>query len=61
MRIFNAFQMVSLFVAMPFLANWLHSGPFQGAIIAFYAVCALYVVMFGFAVGAVYEFIGKEW
>lgn len=61
MRLFNSFQIVAMFVGWPFLMNWLTKEPFQGATIAFYGACALYLVMFGFAVAAFYELIGKEW
>lgn len=60
MRLFNSFQIVTMFVAWPFLVNWLHSASFSGAAVAFYAACALYVVMFGVAIAAMYEFIGKD-
>lgn len=60
MRIFNSFQLVAIFIGWPFLTNWLSTATFAGAAAVFYAACALYVIWIGFAVAAVYEFIGKD-
>jgi len=52
MRVFNAFQLVSAFVACPYVITWLADAPFHGAGVAFYSACALYVVGFLFMVAA---------
>ncbi len=46
MKLFNAFQAVLMFVAWPFLVQWLNQQDFSGASAAFYGACALYVVGF---------------
>lgn len=59
MRLFNSFQIVSGFVAIPFGIAWLQDQTFMGQVPAFYASCALYVVAFGCMVGSVYSSLGK--
>lgn len=46
MKVFNAFQIVAAFVAWPFLIAYLQTAGFNGALAAFYASCALYLVAF---------------
>ena len=59
MRLFNAFQIVSVFVACPFFIAWLADAGFRGADAAFYSVCALYAVGFAMMVVAVANLIGE--
>lgn len=54
MKLFNAFQIVGLFCAMPFLLFWLDSAGFSGHMAAFYAGCAFYLILFGVMVAALY-------
>ena len=53
MKLFNSFQIVTAFVAWPFLISWISEASFRGAGVAFYAACALYVVAFGAMVACV--------
>lgn len=46
-RAFNAFQLVTLFSAMPYLIGWLGSDPFPYSTAAFWTAICVYVVMFG--------------
>ena len=56
MRLFNAFQVVCLFVAMPYIIQWLDSAAeFYGAKALGWAACAAYVGMFGFMVWVVWD------
>lgn len=55
MRLFNAFQCVSFFVAAPFGLSWLNEQTFKGADVGFWAGACVYVVGFCFMVGAVYS------
>lgn len=43
---FNAFQLVCLFAAAPFIIGWLMQGPFSYATPLGFAACAAYVVGF---------------
>lgn len=45
-RAFNAFQLVTLFAAMPYIVGWLHSNPFPFSIAAFWTALVVYVVLF---------------
>jgi hypothetical protein len=60
MRLFNSFQIVAAFVAWPFGIAWLSQQQFTGAVPAFVAACALYVVAFGAMVAAVWT-ATDEW
>lgn len=60
MRIFNAFQIVALFVALPFLVSWESRAAFPGHEVAMYATCAFYLVVFGVMVASVYSFL-SDW
>ena len=55
MRLFNSFQITAAFVAWPFLVSWLQDATFRGALVAFYAACAFYVVAFAAMVASVYR------
>lgn len=55
MRAFNCFQFTSLLCAMPFIINWLHSGPFEYAGIAKWVACLGYLVIFVMNCVMVYE------
>ena len=57
MKLFNSFQLVAAFVAMPFLIMWLQDATFRGAAAAFYAAAALYVVAFASMVGSVWHLL----
>lgn len=46
-RAFNAFQLVTLFAAMPYILGWLSSSPFPYAAGAFWVAIVVYVVLFG--------------
>ncbi len=59
MRLFNAFQLVVLFVVWPWIIQWLHSAGFAGHSALFYAASAAYVVHFGFMVFFVHEAISE--
>lgn len=48
MKLFNAFQLVILLVAWPFLINWLRTVDFPFATAAFYSACACYLVQIAF-------------
>lgn len=43
---FNAFQMVCLFAALPFIVNWLHQAEFSGSLPLMWLAIVVYVVMF---------------
>lgn len=45
-RAFNAFQLTTLFTAMPFIIGWLNKEPFPFSTAALWAAVAVYVVMF---------------
>ncbi len=45
-RIFNAFQLVCLFTAMPYLIQWLTTEPFAYSGAAYWLAMCVYVVMF---------------
>ena len=51
MLAFNAFQVVVLFMVLPFIINWLHTGPFTGAGALVWIAVVTYVAMFCFMVG----------
>jgi hypothetical protein len=59
MKVFNAFQIVAAFVAWPWLIVWLSDAEFRGAMAAFFAACALYVVAFGAMVVCVVDKMEK--
>ncbi len=45
-RAFNAFQLVTLFAAMPYILGWLGSSPFPYAAGAFWTAIVVYIVLF---------------
>ena len=53
MRVFNAFQIVTLFSAWPFGIWWLSDAPFRGAGVLFWVAIVSYVVAFSFHVACV--------
>lgn len=55
MKLFNAFQLVAVFVALPYLMGWLQDATFRGSAAAFYATAALYVVAFACMVACVWR------
>ena len=60
MRVFNAFQLVGLFSAMPFIVAWLNKASFSFAGIAFWTAVVVYVVAFGFMVASVTHAMRKD-
>lgn len=52
MRFFNAFQLVILFAALPFIVQWLRTAEFWGAQAFLWVGIVAYVVMFIFSIFA---------
>ncbi len=62
LKVFNAFQMVTLFAAMPHIIGWLKTEPFTYSTGAFWAAIAVYVVMFLMGIGvAMNSMDEKNW
>ncbi len=59
MRLFNSFQMVAGFAAMPFGLAWVQSQTFTGSGIAFWVGAVVYLVSFFLMVAAVRMGIDK--
>jgi hypothetical protein len=59
-RIFNAFQIVVSFAALPYLISWLSTADFTGSRAAFYTACVIYLAASWFMVYAVYESIEND-
>ncbi len=55
MKVFNAIQLVILFMCLPFLIAWLHTATFPFAGAAFWAAICGDVVMIGFTTHAYAE------
>ena len=53
MRLFNAFQITCLFVAMPWICQYLDTANFTGHQIALYTSYVVYVILFGFVTGCI--------
>jgi hypothetical protein len=45
-RVFNAFQLVTLFAAAPYIIGWLGSSPFPYSAAAFWTAIVVYIVLF---------------
>lgn len=60
MKLFNAFQFVILFIAWPFILQWLAGATFAGAAALWYAACVAFLVHFGFSIAAAYSLIESE-
>lgn len=60
MRTFNAFQIVALFSAFPYLIQWLITKPFENAEAAYWAAIVAYVVSFLFLVGSVRDSMRRD-
>lgn len=60
MLLFNAFQIVCLFAAMPFIVAWLRSATFSGAFAASWIAVVVYAVMFCLMVYNTYFIIEQE-
>lgn len=60
LRIFNAFQAVSMFAAMPFGLSWVSAQDFKGASIAFWVGVIIYIIAFLMNVGAVLNTFEKD-
>ena len=59
LRGFNAFQLVTLFSALPYIIGWLYTGPFPFSIAALVTAIAAYVILFGWQVFATAESFGS--
>lgn len=59
MRLFNSFQIVAGFVAIPFGIAWLQDQTFMGQVPAFYASVVLYILAFFAMIASVYSSLGK--
>jgi len=59
-RGFNAFQLVTLFAALPFGIGWLHGSPFPYSTAAFYTAIVVYLVLFVTHVAALASFVQTE-
>jgi len=57
MKIFNSIQIVTLFGGFPFLLNWLSGNPFNWSNIAFWVALVAYVIMYGWLIYMVYNFL----
>jgi hypothetical protein len=57
-RVFNAFQVVTLFSALPYLIGWLYTGPFPFSVAAFVTAIVVYVALFIWQVFAMVESFG---
>lgn len=60
MKVFNAFQLMCLFVAMPFVITWLHTQNFYACGAAFWTCIIIYVVMFCVLVASLADTM-KKW
>lgn len=60
MRVFNAFQVVVLFIAMPWIIGWLKTASFTCSEAVFYVACAVYVIGFVMMVACVSEAMEKH-
>lgn len=60
MKLFNAFQIVSLFAGMPFLLTWLATKPIPHSNSAFWAAAVVYVVAFIVHVVSVRNAMAKD-
>ena len=58
-RVFNAFQLVTLFAALPFGIGWLHGNPFPYSTAAFYTAIAVYLILFVTNIAAVTNFVER--
>ena len=58
-RAFNAFQLVSLFAALPFIVGWLKTNPFPLAVAAFWVAIVAYLVLFIVLCIAAFELTDK--
>lgn len=59
LRVFNAFQIVSLFCALPFVIMWLSQAEFAGAQPLMYLAIVVYGIMFIANVGMISEELNK--
>ncbi len=58
-RAFNAFQLVTLFAALPFIVGWLKTNPFPFSPAAFYTAIVAYLVLFVVLCIAAFELTDK--
>ena len=57
---FNAFQIVALFAALPFIIHWLSSASFWSAQAAFWVALVVYLIAFILHIAAVADLIEKK-
>ena len=55
LKAFNAFQIVTLFAAMPFLVGYLGRKPFAYSEAAFWVAIVAYVILYGWHIFAMHE------
>lgn len=60
MKLFNAFQLVIMYAALPFVISWLDGQSFRGSGAALWAAIAVYVIATGCMIASVYHSF-KEW
>lgn len=60
MRLFNSFQIVSAFVAWPFLVSWLRTDPFHMAGVLSVTAFIVYLIGFGAMVRLVYDSLDER-
>lgn len=60
LKLFNSFQIVSLFASYPFLLMWLSKATFYASTAAFWIAAVIYFIFFCLMVGAVIAAI-DEW
>jgi hypothetical protein len=58
LKLFNAFQIVTLFAALPYIIGWLYTAPFPFSIAALATAVVVYVILFGWNVFAMSESFG---
>lgn len=59
LRAFNAFQVVTLFAALPYLIGWLYTAPFPFSVAAFGTALVVYGVLFIWHVISVAHNLGE--
>jgi hypothetical protein len=58
LRVFNAFQVVTLFSALPYIIGWLYTGPFPFSVAAFVTAIIVYAILFCWQGFAMVESLG---
>jgi len=60
LRVFNAFQITTLFASMPYLIAWLYGNPFPFSLAAFYTAIVAYIVLYIWHIAALADTFG-DW